>query len=178
MNLKQLFFIALISAAMSPTILAGPFAPAAGQLGSTAIAHNDPGIIEWAIGATVNSSGASVLPGQEFRDASRALGAAKPGSLAVFDAVSLGRGGEVILDFAKPIVNGLGADFAVFENSFSDTFLELGTVWVSDGSLAPDGRGHKLFLPFADTSSQRRSPVNTFGTLNASKTDGLAGKYC
>lgn len=177
MNLKPLFFIAFLSAAMSPTILAGPFAPAAGQLGSTAIAHNDPGIIAWAIGATVDYSGASALPDQEFRDASRALGAAKPGSLAVFDAVSLGRGGEIILDFAKPIVNGLGADFAVFENSFSDTFLELGAVWVSDGSLAPDGSGNKLFLPFADTRSLTSSPVNAFATLDPTNIDGLAGKY-
>ena len=41
--------------------------------------------------------------------------------------VSLGDGGYALLTFEKPIKNGID-DFAIFENSFSDTFLELGLV--------------------------------------------------
>ena len=158
---------------LGQSAFAGPYAPAAGQIGSTAIAHNDPGLIAWATGATYNPG--SVLPDANFRNSSLALGPAKSGEAAVFDAVSLGAGGEIILDFAQPIVNGSGADFAVFENSFNDTFLELGYVFVSDGSLAPNGSG-KAFLPF-DSRSLTSGPVNGFGGVDPTNIDGLAGKY-
>ena len=36
----------------------------------------------------------------------------------------VGDGGSAILTFDTPIANGPGFDFAVFENGFSDTFLE------------------------------------------------------
>ncbi|MCZ7193760.1 hypothetical protein, partial [Salmonella enterica] len=42
--------------------------------------------------------------------------------------VSLGDNGVAILEFAKPIKNGAGPDFAVFENAFdlgTNQFLEL-----------------------------------------------------
>lgn len=178
MKFNPSFCALLLSAMLSTVAYGGPFAPAAGQLGSTAIAHDDPGIVAWATGATVDYSGASALPDIAFRDASLAIGAAKSGDDAVFDAVSLGRGGEITLDFATPITNGIGADFAVFENSFSDTFLELGNVWVSDGSLDPGGSGGTVFLPFfLNTRSLTSSPVNAFGTLDPTNIDGLAGKY-
>ncbi|MGR8948637.1 MAG: PEP-CTERM sorting domain-containing protein [Gammaproteobacteria bacterium] len=156
--------------------LAGPYAPAAGQPGTTAIAHDDPRLTSWATVATVDYGDATALPDFEFRDSSRALGPAKSPQEAVFDIVSLGRGGAVTLQFDKPIVNGDGADFAVFENSFSDTFLELAYVWVSDGSLALDGSGQQLFLPF-DSHSLTNSAVNAFGTLDPTNINGLAGKY-
>ena len=95
---------------------------------------------------------------------------------AYFDIVSLGRGGEIILDFETPIVDGDGADFAIFENSFSDTFLELAYVEVSDGSLALDGSGEQIFLRF-DNFSLTDSAVNAFGTLDPTDIHGLAGKY-
>lgn len=51
------------------------------------------------------------------------------------DIVSLGREGQIDLHFDGVIFNGEGPDFAVFENSFSATFLELGQVSVSsDGA--------------------------------------------
>lgn len=179
MNIKQFHTLILLAVLTSfqSAAQAGPYAPAAGQPGSTAIAHNDPGIIAWATGATVDYSNASLLPDAGFRDESLALGAAKSGDAAVFDAVSLGRGGEIVVDFAQPIVNGAGADFAIFENSFSDTFLELAYVWVSDGSVAAGTGGEKIFLPFIDTRSLTSSPVNAFGTLDPTNIDGLAGKY-
>ncbi|MEM7468476.1 MAG: hypothetical protein AAF387_16525 [Pseudomonadota bacterium] len=129
-------------------VAAGPYAPAAGQAGSTAIAHSDSRFVSWASGITVDYSAALAIPDEEFQDETNALGPAMSPEEAIFDVVSLGRGGEAVLTFDTPIVDGAGADFAVFENSFSDTFLELATVWVSDGSLAPDGSGATLFLPF------------------------------
>lgn len=55
------------------------------------------------------------------------------------DVLSLGVGGEIVLDFAeRPIVDGPGADFIVFENPFwpggrrERVFAELGEVAVGD----------------------------------------------
>ena len=170
------FVILLVAVCICEITNAGPYAPAAGHAGSTAMAHDDPAFIAWATGATVDYTNALAVPDAAFTDASRALGAASSGENAVFDIVSLGRGGEIVLDFATPIVDGNGADFAIFENSFSDTFLELAYVLVSDGSLAPGGSGQKMFLPF-DSHSLTSSPVNAFGTLDPTNINGLAGKY-
>ena len=59
-------------------------------------------------------------------DTNSPLGKAGDGTI-----LSLGDGGEATLTFSTPISNGQGADFAIFENSFSATFLELGLVEVS-----------------------------------------------
>ena len=49
--------------------------------------------------------------------------------------ISLGDGGSVTLYFNPPIVNGPGFDFAVFENAFNDSFLELAHVEISENAL-------------------------------------------
>ncbi len=53
------------------------------------------------------------------------------------DVVSLGNGGSIVLAFDRPIVDGPGTDFVVFENPFfiggtDRLFAELATVSVSD----------------------------------------------
>ncbi|MFN6048554.1 MAG: T9SS C-terminal target domain-containing protein, partial [Bacteroidota bacterium] len=53
------------------------------------------------------------------------------GPAASNGVVSLGDGGIATLTFDPPITNGDGFDFAVFENTFLDTFLELAFVEVS-----------------------------------------------
>jgi len=84
--------------------------------------------------------------------------------------VSLGDGGSAICTFQYPIKNGIGNDFAVFENSFDDTFLELAFVEVSsDGINFVRFPSHSL----TDTTLQ----TNTFGTTDATKINNLAGKY-
>jgi hypothetical protein len=85
-----------------------------------------------------------------------------------FDIVSLGRGGEITLTFSSGIGNGPGWDFAVFENSFSDTFLELGFVEVSS-----DGEN---FFRFPN-DSQTRLPVGGFGAVDPTDITGYASKY-
>lgn len=84
------------------------------------------------------------------------------------DVVSLGDSGRITLTFGGAIVNGPGADFAVFENSFSDTFLELAWVEVSS-----DGAHFFRFPGFSLTAN----PVNAFGTIDPTNLDGFAGKY-
>ncbi len=89
--------------------------------------------------------------------------------------VSLGDGGIAILTFNKPIKNGTGYDFAVFENGFNygiDTlfFLELAFVEVSsDGSH---------FFRFA-ASSLTDTAIQIFNGqgINPKGLNNLAGKY-
>ena len=142
---------------------AGPYPPAAGQPGSTAIHMNDPAFVAWAtswenylIGDEVNST---------FQTPKKALG---PAAGTPFDIVSLGRGGEITLTLDLPIRNDTAWDFAVFENSFSDTFLELAYVEVSS-----DGQN---FIRF-DNDSLTPGPVGGFGSVDPTDINGFAGKY-
>ncbi len=139
------------------------YSPAAGQEGSTAVAMGDPSIVGWATAVESIVYGEEV--GDSWKNPDKALGAANGTS---FDIVSLGRGGEIVLSFDPPIVNGEGYDFAVFENGFSDTFLELGFVEVSS-----DG---ETFLRF-DGAYLGESEIGGFGSLDTTQVGSLAGKY-
>ena len=70
--------------------------------------------------------------------------------------------------FDPPIENGDGFDFVVFENSFSDNFLELAWVEVSS-----NGIDFIRFENFSLTPSQ----VSPFGFIDPTNINGLAGKY-
>jgi len=72
-----------------------------------------------------------------FGDESEALGVAEGNSV---DVLSLGDMGQATLTFDVEIEDGEGWDFAVFENSLDDTFLELAFVEVSS-----DGEDFYLF---------------------------------
>ena len=151
-------------------VSAGFFAPAAGTQYSTAVTASDPSIIAWATGYQ------DYLPGAEadaiFQTPQKALG--QPGNHdgnnagSTFDIVSLGRGGSIVITFDPPIVDGDDFDFAVFENSFSNTFLELAKVEVSS-----DGVNFVQFPAFSTVAS----PVGSFGVSDAADIEQLAGKY-
>ena len=144
------------------------FAPSAGIQGTTAI-HKDSSIfINWATASSVVigqediSNPQSVLA--SAGDSSMAIGA--PGN----GIVSLGDGGEAILSFDRFIENGPGWDFAIFENAFSDTFLELGFVEVSSNGTE--------FVRFPPTSlTQDTIQIDAFGSVNPIHINNLAGKY-
>lgn len=147
----------------------GPYAPAANEIGSTAI-HADSNIfVQWANAAVLTRGWMDIadttLGYVDVGDSSSCIGAAGTNGV-----VSLGDAGEVILHFDGYIVDGPGADFAVFENSFSDFYLELATVEVSS-----DG---EYYVPFNSISlTQSDSQVGTFGLLDPSYIHNLAGKY-
>ena len=137
--------------------------PRADAPGSLAISSEDTRILSWGSEITDLSFGPETSPA--FQDPERALGEASGG---VFDVMSLGRGGEVTYAFDPPVANGPGPDFAIFENSFSDLFLELARVEVStDGDIF-------VPLPHAYLGD---SPVGGFGEHDPSQIFGLAGKY-
>jgi hypothetical protein len=142
---------------------AGPFAPAAGNSGSTAIEKNSPEFVAWATSWRNYQPGSDVDTGWKTPD--KALGKALGDS---YDIVALGNGGSITLSFNQPITNGSGYDFAVFENGISDTFLEL--AWVEVSSNGKD------FYRF-DSYSYTPSAVSAFGSIDPTNLYGLAGKY-
>jgi hypothetical protein len=141
-----------------------PFHGAAGSTDTTAISKNDPSLVAWATGYQDLSYGVGVA--DNWKTPSKALG---PAEGSAFDIVTLGRGGQITLTFAKPITDGAGFDFAVFENSFSDGFLELAWVEVSSDGV------HFVRFP---NLSYTYNTVGPFGaTVDPTMIHGLAGKY-
>lgn len=85
--------------------------------------------------------------------------------------VTLGDGGSAILTFPVPISDGVGPDFAVFENAFDDGFLELAFVEVSS-----DGINYFRFTSISNTQTQTQiGPFDYVG--DATMINNLAGKY-
>lgn len=147
----------------------GQFAPSAGEEGSTAIYMDSTVFSGWAIDCYVirgpmNASN-PVTGLATYGVPSDATGEASDNRV-----VSLGDGGIAVLSFNDPVVNRNGPDFAVFENSFNGSFLELGFVEVSTDSVS--------FVRFPVVSlTQTDSQVNSFGNLDATLIHNLAGKY-
>ena len=158
------------SAIYTSAAYAGPFPPAAGLPTSTAIAANDPAIAGWASNYSEYIVGTNV--DLQFQTPNLALGSAGNSSGNnngfIFDIVSLGNNGSITLSFDQAITNGDGADFLVFENSFSDTFLELAFVEVSSNGID--------FVRF-DNISLTAAPVGAFGNIDTTNIFGYAGKY-
>ncbi len=167
----------LVLLLVSGNAFSGPFEPAAGQPGSTAVANSDPAIAGWATGVSVYQPGP--LAADPFDDPSNALGAAEGNSL---DIVSLGAGGFIDLTFSGSIFNGPGWDILVFENGFSDDFLELARVQVSSNGTD--------FFEFPGIVDPGLSPIGTFGSIDTTDiantitisgvgtfNTGYAGKY-
>jgi hypothetical protein len=157
--IRSLFSLTLLSTAA----IAGPYAPAAGKPGSDALSKDDASFVAWASGYSNVTYGSDV--DATFKTPAKALGQA---TSDVFDIVSLGNKGTITLWFPNPIADGTGADFAVFENSFSDTFLELAYVEVSS-----DGVNFFRFPSISLTAAK----VGAFGSVDPTNLSGLAGKY-
>ncbi len=145
------------------------FAPPVGEPGTTAIHKDSSVFVAWATGVEVTRGFQDIadpsLGFASFGDSTLAIGQADGDSI-----VSLGDGGSAIVTFAHPIINGDGADFTVFENSFSDTFLELAFVEVSS-----DGENYFRFP--ATSYTQDEVQLDLGGMINAIQINNLAGKY-
>ncbi len=139
------------------------FSPAVGQAGTMAIDKDDASILAWATGYQNYIAGTDL--DEQWKTPLEALGQAEGSST---DIVSLGNGGSITLTFSTAIADGDGADFAVFENSIDDSFLELGYVEVSS-----NGSNFVRFESFSLTAA----PVSAFGSVQAVAIHGLAGKY-
>lgn len=144
-----------------PTDVREAYPGPAGSPDSEAIAADDASISGWAAGAVSYEPGDAV--DEEWTDPDKAAGPAEGGAA---DILCLGRGGSVTLSFSEPIQDGLGPDLAVFENSFSATFLELAYVEVGTDGVT--------FARF-DSISLTPDPVPPFGAMDPTLIHGLAG---
>ncbi|MDN3665707.1 DUF5074 domain-containing protein [Algibacter miyuki] len=150
-----------------------PYAPVAGQPGSTAIPAASELFVAWANGAEVTRGHVDIAnPETEYQGNAYASFGTPESALGTPNnsPVSLGDAGEAIVTFALPITNGEGYDFAVFENGFSNTFLELAFVEVSS-----DGINYFRFPSHSKT--QTTTQIGGFGSVDATKLNNLAGKY-
>jgi hypothetical protein len=153
--------IALLSATLPAR--AGPYAPAAGQPGSTALHRSDPRFTAWAGAVSSYQVGTDCLP--QWQDTRRALGPAGDDPAHI---TCLGAGGSITLTFPVYIKDGPGADFAVFENSFLDDYIEHAWVEVSRDGLN--------FIRFPN-HSLTTSPVGSFDLMDPTNITGLGCKY-
>ncbi|MEJ6775984.1 MAG: T9SS type A sorting domain-containing protein [Crocinitomicaceae bacterium] len=145
------------------------FAPAPGNIGSTAIYSDSSIIIDWASEVLVNRGSMNILNPSaglaSFGEDSDAIGIATGSQV-----VSLGDGGEAIVTFNEAIVNGIGPDFAVFENGFTDDYIELAFVEVSS-----DGSNFFRFDGISETPIDVQTTNFTF--TDCRYIHNLAGKY-
>ena len=139
------------------------YPPKAGDAGTTAVPKNDPAIVAWAEKVESINYGESVT--DDFKTPEKALGKASDDA---FDIVSLGDKGEIVLSFKNPISDNDGYDFAVFENSFSDLFLELAFVEVSSNG----SDFVRFFSSYLGTDE-----ISPYGTLDPTLVGGFAGNY-
>ncbi|MEO0603247.1 MAG: hypothetical protein AAF211_17545 [Myxococcota bacterium] len=134
---------------------------AAGSDGSEAVPADVP--VAWGGEATRLDVGEAV--DEIWVDVARALGPADGTSEGV---LSIGRGGAVIIELERSVGVGPGPELAVFENGFSDTFLELGRVAVST-----DGEHFASF----DIAARTSEPIGPFDNGDPTRLHGLAGVY-
>jgi hypothetical protein len=144
-------------------VLAGPYAPAAGQPGSTAIHRTDPRFLAWASRVVSYQIGTGVLP--QWQDATKALG---PAGDDPADITCLGAGGSITMAFPGFIKDGPGPDFAIFENSFLDGYIE--HAWVE---VSRDGVNFVRFPNHSLTAA----PVDSFALMDPTDVHGLGCKY-
>lgn len=146
----------------------GPYSPAAGQAGSSAIKADSSFFSTWADSVVINRGY------QDIADTSKGLvNHGKPSNaLGAPDnqVVSLGDGGSAVFFLSEPLKNIQGPEFAVFENSFSDNFLELAFMEVSD-----DGVRFYRFpaVSLSDTTEQK----GAFDPIDPTNIYNLAGKF-
>ena len=145
------------------------FSPGVGVNGSQAI-YKDSSVFKcWANTCTIKLGWLDVenknLGKPTVGDEQSVLG--KAGTNGV---LSLGDAGEAIVTFDYPISNGEGPDFAVFENGFNNSFLELAFVEVSSDGI------HFVRFP-ANSLSDTSVQLDNNAAMDATKINNLAGKY-
>ena len=161
---------------VSAPYVAGPFCGPVGTDGCDAIAATSGDIVAWATACTVVRGPQDISdadsPLASFGSEDNAVGQATVNTML---AVSLGDGGMATLTFEKPIANGEGPDFAVFENAIRSQitggyFMELAFVEVSS-----DG---ERFVRFPATSLTTTDvQVGSYGEIDPTYINNLAGKY-
>ena len=147
------------------------FAPAPGKIGSTAIKKDSSIIIAWASGIELTRGFMNKSnPSAGYASFGDKLDAINVNEKSTNGVVSLGDSGVAVLTFDQVIKNGVGPDFAVFENGFVDDFIELAFVEVSSDGVH--------FFRFPSTSEASISAqIGPFDMSDCRYFNNLAGKY-
>ena len=144
------------------------FEPLPGEVGSIAIHKDSSVFIDWGETVVINRGPMSLLD--------TGLGNADFGldndgvGMADGVVVSLGDGGTATISFMNLIMNGPGYDFAIFENGFTDNYLELAFVEVSS-----DGVNYFRFDAISETPTDVQKGNADF--IDCRFVNNLAGKY-
>ena len=135
-----------------------------------AISYDNSAILGWATGCQVTRGYQDIANPIVLASYGTEQNVVGTASESTTDVVSLGDHGSAVLTFSTPIVNTTGYDFAVFENSLNDIFLELAFVEVSS-----DGIHYFRFPSVSNTPNQIQ--VSNAGTVDATQIHNLAGKH-
>ena len=146
----------------------GPFSPQANQLGTSAIHADSSVFVAWANRIEVLRGKQDIaVPTSDTTTVgnwTHAIGKAQG------TVVSLGDSGVATVEFEGLIYNGVGPDFAIFENAFNHSFLELAFVEVSSNGID--------FYRFPSHSlTDTAVAVGSFGSIDPTAIHNLAGKY-
>ena len=170
--MKTLATLLLLSFAIQANSQTGSFTAQVGSVGSDAISKDSSAFRDWAISCDVTRGLKQIdIPDSGFVSAGMPVYATGKADAPL--VVSLGDGGEAILQFSAPFHDGSGPDFAVFENGFGtgvDAFLELAFV-----SVSSDGVNYFEFPSISEQQDQIQ--VSTFENTDASLFHNLAGKF-
>jgi hypothetical protein len=164
--MKHIFFVTILFFSMTAF---SQFAPPVSQSGTNAVYKDSSAFIGWANNCNIVRGLQDISsPANGYANVGDNLSAL--GMAGTTGIVSLGDGGSATLQFNRPVIDGVGADLAVFENSFDDTFLELAFVEVSSDGI------HFFRFP-ATSNTDTIIQTNSFGSTDATKINNLAGKY-
>ncbi|MES2691348.1 MAG: T9SS type A sorting domain-containing protein [Bacteroidota bacterium] len=151
------------------------FAPQVGFAGTTAMHKDSAVFVNWATGCSIARGWQDV--------ADTTLGKAQVGDetyvpgKAGNGVVSLGDGGSAVITFEKPVMNGAGYDFAVFENGFIDQTLDPGNAFLELAFVEVSSDGISYFRFDAESTNDTTTQRASFEAMNAVKINNLAGKY-
>ncbi|MFT5860006.1 MAG: hypothetical protein ACI865_002114 [Flavobacteriaceae bacterium] len=154
---------------LSTLICVAQFSGPSGSPGTEAMHKDSSDFVDWAVGCFLERGYLDISnPGLGLTDFGNAINVTGPSDGQV---ASLGDSGIAVIIFVSPIFNGPGNDFAVFENSFSSTFLELAFVEVSS-----DGINYFRFPATSNTPTNAQiGPFDSVG--DATLLNNLAGKH-
>lgn len=167
----------LLILVLFPGILrAQNFHPAPGNAGTNAIKKDSSCFVGWATGGTVTrgfvdiadtTTMASGSNRASFGNINNVFG---PATGSATDVLSLGDSGVATLTFGQFIMDGPGYDFAVFENGFTDNYIEMAHVEVSSDGVH--------FFRFPSTTEVPLTPQSSNSTYTDCRMiNNLAGKY-
>jgi len=167
--MKYILIILFSFFTLSKLFAQGPYAPAVGNEGCTAI-HKDSSVFEaWATTCDLQRGWQNIAD-TSLGQPTIGTNVSATGSPMANGLVSLGDGGIATLSFNGYIYNDSGADFAVFENSFDGMFLELAFVEVSSDGI-------NFFRFDAVSLTPNLVQLDNNAQMDATYIHNLAGKY-